>query len=88
MNFNNLPNDIKRLIFDKNREEVSKEIKVNKNLFNKVVEDINYLGEYFEENYDPEYLGNDMLAYLCDIQIERANDIDEEEALMRYYGIV
>jgi len=88
MNFNDLPNDIKRLIFDKNREEFSKEIKVNKNLFNKVVDDINYLGEYVEENYEAEYVSHDILERLCDIAIEHSAQVEEEEAFERYYGIV
>ena len=51
INFNDMPNDIKLLIFGFNREAavIEKEIKNNKQCFNMVLNDIKYVNYYYNE---------------------------------------
>ena len=48
MNFNDLPSDIKEIIFNKNREE---QIKIEKEKFNMVIDNINDIGECIRDDF-------------------------------------
>ena len=53
MNFNDLPSDIKRLIFNKNREE---QIKIEKEKFNMVIDNIDNVGTSIRDDFNEDKL--------------------------------
>ena len=61
MNFNDLPSDIKKIIFNKNREE---QIKIEKEKFNMVIDNINVIGECIRDDFFEDLLRAKDLVFI------------------------
>ena len=88
--FNELPDDIKLLIFSMNRTETSNEIKKNKlNLYNVMceLEEIKSLtlAEFYDEDEEEEYtLSGAMLDCIRECEMESQIESQMEDALDYY----
>ena len=61
MNFNDLPCDIKKIIFNKNREE---QIKIEKEKFNIVIDNINDVGDCIRDDFFEDELRAKDLVFI------------------------
>ena len=98
MNFNNLPNEIKEIIFKKNRPWTSNQIKRNKNKFDIVlyelkgmVEDtiMSYYNEDEEENiidYDWGF-SNALIECINETNMNNKIENQMEDMIDRYYHL-
>ena len=98
INFNDLPSDIKYLIFSKNRKEISNEIKKNKKKFLEVMDHIEEIIEttmqvYYDANEEEEIIdwswgfGNAMLECIIEENNEYSYELQLEESIEKYYGL-
>tara|TARA_R100000805_G_C3620837_1_gene124698 strand:+ start:1068 stop:1376 length:309 start_codon:yes stop_codon:yes gene_type:complete len=96
INFNDLPNDIKNLIFSKNRMWTKKQIDHNKFLFREVVDHINEIAEttlqiYYDANEEEEIIdwswgfGNAMIECINEENLNKVVDLEELIAFQNYY---
>lgn len=100
INFNELPNDIKNLIFEKNRawnSKINNEIKMNKRIFLEVIDHINEIAEttsqiYYDQDEEDNIIdnnwgfGNAMLECINEENMENKFDIEMEINIQNYYG--
>lgn len=98
LNFQDLPNDIKKLIFKNNRMWTNHEIQKNKKKFIEVIYHINEIIEttdqiYYEANEEEEFTEEGygfvyaMLECINEENLENKYDIEQEIALQNYYGL-
>jgi hypothetical protein len=96
INFNELPNDIKNLIFEKNRAWTSNEIQMNKRIFLEVIDHINEIAEttsqiYYDQDEEDNVIdnnwgfGNAMLECIVEENMENKFDIQMEIDIDNYY---
>tara|TARA_R110000737_G_scaffold261364_1_gene269536 strand:+ start:44 stop:337 length:294 start_codon:yes stop_codon:yes gene_type:complete len=93
INFNELPTDIKELIFKKNRPATSKEINKNKEKFNIVLDHLEGLiektimdySDESEEDYDWDF-SNAMIECIFEENINDKAESQREELIDSYYN--
>jgi len=93
LNFNELPADIKDLIFKKNRPATSKEINENKEKYNIVLDHLEGMIEKSQEVYfvddedEPEPSNAElMLECIFEENINNKAEADMEDAIDMYYN--
>lgn len=96
INFNELPNDIKNLIFQNNRAWSSNEIQNNKRKFLEVLDHIQEIAEttaqiYYDQDEEDNVIdnnwgfGNAMIECIVEENMENKFDIQMEINLDNYY---
>jgi hypothetical protein len=96
INFNELPNDIKNLIFQNNRAWTSNEIQNNKRKFLEVIDHIEEVAEttvqmYYDQDEEDNVIdnnwgfGNAMIECIVEENMENKFDIQMEIDIDNYY---
>tara|TARA_R100001463_G_scaffold86173_5_gene141116 strand:+ start:865 stop:1167 length:303 start_codon:yes stop_codon:yes gene_type:complete len=99
MDFQQLPDDIKNLIFSKNRSWTRQEIDRNKRLYLEVIDHLHEIIEttdqiYYEANEEEEIIdtdwgfGNAMLDCIREENIEYKYQVEEDIEFNNYYEII
>jgi len=98
INFNELPNEIKEIIFQKNRPWTSRQIERNKDKFNLVLDELLgiaddtlhyfYNGEEEENIIDHEWgFSHAVLEFIREDQMENLFDDQMDEMIDNYYQL-